>query len=241
MLANIDISELIKLRQDEEEYDSTDAADAGDEGDEGDSGDSEEPCTYALCNLFEAFDWQEAPEDLGAEDDNKTMGMIGLILTSLGLSAGVGGGFLGGSWGWYSYVAWGLAGVAYFADFYGWWMWIQSVQDDASAWDAFSSWRWNMLAVIVAAVATLFNVLTGFLWYFSWPTVWGSSLGALVLVAVGGYFVAEYVQGYWWNLDESGDMASNADWDWFAEEGDNGSTTTVTTTTVTEETTYYYY
>ena len=238
MLSSLPFGQLLKLQQDDN-ADTTDTTDAADTTDTTEK--SSTACTYTLCNLMESFDSQ--PKDAGDEDSNKTMGMIGILLTSLGLSAGVSAGFFSSTgYSWDSYVSWGLAGLGYFTNFYGWWMYIQSVGTNADAWDAFSSWRWNWLASMVAALVLIWNVLDSFLWYFSYTLVWGSSLGGLVLVGAGAYFVHQYVQDYWWNMDANGDMQNDDSWDWFADEPTSDTTTTTTTettTTTTEYTTYY--
>lgn len=231
MLSNTPISELIKLRQDY--YDEYAEEEVEVEVEEG-SG-----CDYTLCDLFEGFDSQ--PEDAGDEENNKLMGLIGLILLSLGLSGGVSSGFFGGSgYGIGSYISWGLSLLGYIANIWGWWKYIVSTGDEPTEWAAFTSWRWNWLAALVIAVINLWNFASAFIWWMNWPTVWGAAGGSLVIGGVGAYFVYAYIQNYWWNIDEDGSMADNEDWNWFAEDPDEGSILEELDEAADDATDYYY-
>jgi len=193
MLANTPISELIKLRQDE---------------------DDGEDCGYPLCDLMEMFD-DDSDADAGDEDNNKLMSLIGLILLSLGLSGGVSSGFFGGGGlGIGSYISWALSFFAYVLNFWGWWKYVDSTlvpRDDTT----YRSYRVNMLAGLVISFVALWNFAAGFIWWFNWPTVWATAGGSFLLAAVGTWFVYEYVQNYWWNNDSDGSMADDTEWSWF--------------------------
>lgn len=172
--------------------------------------------------------FEDKPADgfTNGEEDNKLLGLIGIIMGHLAPILMIIGfvypGFAGGAaaLGWWTWIFVAVGAIILGFELYGLVLWIFA-DEDPNKHAIFRTWRWNFLFHGISAIAHFAAMVT-----------------ILIIVIVAGTFATEYVgfilvllsflfaagalvlimfglKGWWYNWDPEGELQYNMDWSLF--------------------------